>query len=178
MLEEADRLGYRRINIIPRESYDNVFGSLAKLPSGGTAESPLSVKNNNPGNLRPVKGEGFRKFETPQEGILALKEDLASKIGGTSAAMKNVLGEGYEPSISNLISVYAPQSENDTAGYANFIAQKLGVDPDYVLKPEDIDRLIPAIVEFEGGAKAVDYFKAKEKPKKIYRVGLDGKVIR
>lgn len=183
LLDEADRLGYRRVNIIPRESYSSVFGGIIDTSGGtgsGDQSAPLSIRNNNPGNLRPTGQQtGFRRFETPQEGVIALKEDLSAKIGGSSSAMKGKYGEGYEPTVKNLISAYAPPSENDTGAYVGFVADKLGVDENYVLKPEDIDRLVPAIIEFEGGKKAVSYFNAgdQEKKRTVYRLSLDGKVI-
>lgn len=179
-LEEADKQGYRRINVgLPRESYESVFGGVIQLPSGGTKDDPMSVRNNNPGNLRPVgSASGFVRYETPQEGINALQEDLEAKINGKSPAMKDKFGDSYVPTIENLISVYAPDTENDTSSYVDFVSEKLGVDKSYTLKPEDIKRLVPAIIEFEGGQRAVDYFSGAglDAPKR-FRVGIDGKII-
>lgn len=175
-IDEANRLGYRDVSYgLPKQSYQNVFGGI--IDTKPKENVPLSIRNNNPGNLRPP-GErtGMKRYETPQEGMLALKEDLASKINGTSSAMKSALGDDYEPTVENLISVYAPNEENDTAGYIKFVSSKLGVAPDYALQPQDIDRLIPAIVEFEGGKDAVDYFKPENK-KRTFRLDLSGKVI-
>jgi hypothetical protein len=135
--------------------------------SGGKVNpnAPLTVRYNNPGALREVGSkEGFRKFNTPQEGLKALRADLVGKISGESPAMKAKLGEGYEPTVANLISVYAPSSENNTAGYIDKVTKDLGISPDQRLEVDDVDAVMRAVVEMEGGKEAVAYYYDKTQP--------------
>lgn len=120
----------------------------------------LSVRNNNPGNLRPVgQSTGFQQFSSPEEGMNALKGDLLTKIKGNSKAMTANYGQGYSPTITNIISTWAPPTENDTQSYINFVSQKMGVSPDDPLTPEQADALSQAIIQMEGGQEASEYYQ-------------------
>jgi len=86
---------------------------------------PLSMRNNNPGNMRPLgQNAGFQAFDSPDAGLDAMRRDLTVKILGKSNAMKANYGENYQPSLKNLISTWAPPTENDTGNYINFVSQK------------------------------------------------------
>ncbi len=117
----------------------NVFG-----------KTPLSLRNNNPGNIRGRDGK-FRKFGTMQEGLQAMRDDLTVKVTGKSNAMKAKFGEGYQPTLANVISAWAPPHENDTNNYVNYVASKAGLSPDHVMTKEDVDKIIPAMTQMEGG---------------------------
>jgi hypothetical protein len=126
-------------------------------PSMGN--QPLNVRNNNPLNMRPVGADtGFQQYSTPQEGMDAARKDLAAKISGNSRAMKSRFGEGYAPTLANLITTWAPPSENDTQNYIDFVSKKTGIAPEQKLSLMDIERLIPAMAEMEGGQKSLAAF--------------------
>lgn len=113
--------------------------------AGGAAPSSRPV--NNPGNLRPVgSSTGFQQFSTPQAGLDAMKADLVAKVNG-SPSMK-----GAKPTIRNILSVYAPPSENDTPSYIKNVSQGSGLDPDQPLSVDDIDKILPLMVKQEGNA--------------------------
>lgn len=121
--------------------------------------APLSVRNNNPLNIRPIgASKGFEGYASPQEGFDAAKRDLMVKLTGKSNAMKSRFGQGYQPTLANLINTWAPPSENDTNNYLNVVAKRTGIDPSQVLTPADIDALLPAMTHMEGGPKATEYF--------------------
>lgn len=154
----AKRTGYKSPQMRQKEQMDSVNNAImSKL---GGKNQPLSVRNNNPGNMRPVgQGEGFQAFESPQEGLRAMEADLTAKITGKSPIMKERYGEGYQPTLQSIIETWAPPTENDTAGYVNFVAQKTGIQPNQVLSPMDIQKLIPAMIEKEGGKEASQYYQ-------------------
>ena len=120
-------------------------------------DAPLSIKNNNPGNLRMAgqpgaeEGlEGFASFSTPGQGLNALTRQIVLD----TQTRGLTLGE--------FITKYAPPSENDTEGYIRFMEQRTGVPrnrkvPEFLVR--DIAR---AIVEFEGGKLALRYFFGDE----------------
>lgn len=81
----------------------------------------LNHKNNNPGNLRSVKGP-FLKFKTWDEGMLALRDYVTRACTGKHKA--------YKPdfTITEFFNVYAPSSDNNNPyKYASWVAGKLGV---------------------------------------------------
>lgn len=119
---------------------------------------PINVRLNNPGNMRGKTG-AFQNFATPDEGLLAMRNDLLKKVSGQSNAMAGRFGQGYQPTLSNVITTWAPPEENDTQSYINFVSQKSGLNPNQVLTQADIDRIIPAMIEQEGGGKAASYYK-------------------
>lgn len=119
------------------------------------------IRNNNPGNISfdpgttwngQVGNDGiFVIFSDMQYGLRALGMDLANKM----------LRDGLT-SISDVISVYAPPSENDTAAYIASVSRDTGLAPD-----EDIPKtlsalhgLIRAIINHEEGAAASQTFVA------------------
>lgn len=132
------------------------FDRLDALRNGGV---PVSVINNNPGNIRGADGK-FKKFPTADAGLEAMKNDLSVKVSGNSRAMKANFGENYDPTIANIISTWAPSSENDTEAYIKHVSEKSGILPDEPLKNEDIDRIMPAMIEMEGGKVSSDYYGA------------------
>lgn len=122
-------------------------------------QQPLNVRNNNPGNLRPVgQTQGFQGFKTPEEGMAAMVNDLTAKVTGNSPAMKARFGEGYQPTLANVITTWAPPEENDTKAYIDAVSKKSGVKPDQVLSLMDIQRIMPAMIEQEGGGSALEHF--------------------
>lgn len=118
---------------------------------------PLSVRNQNPGNMRGKNG-GFQKFSSPEEGLRAMRNDLLLKIAGNSPAMKARYGKDYQPTLRNLISTWAPPSENDTENYIGFVAKQTGLHPDAPLTADSVDALIPAMTQMEGGKAAAIHF--------------------
>lgn len=122
----------------------------------GQSSAPLSVRNNNPGNIKGA--DGFRSFASPEEGMQAMRSDLMAKVSGNSKAMAGKFGKDYKPTLRNVISTWAPPSENDTEGYVKFVADKAGLDPDAVLTAGDVDKIIPAMTQMEGGPQAAEYF--------------------
>jgi len=88
--------------------------------------TPLGVRNNNPGNLRPVgASEGFQRFNSMQEGVDAA-DSLLDKYG---KAGRNT--------ISKVVNRWAPSSENNTRAYIKHVSGAMGLGPDEPLNLED-----------------------------------------
>ncbi|MFY3647720.1 phage tail tape measure protein [Achromobacter xylosoxidans] len=123
--------------------------------SGGeyssTPGDPRGIRNNNPGNLVYVGQTGaskeangrFATFASAQEGLNAL------------AAQLRRYGQRGLNSIQSIVNTYAPASENNTGAYANYLAQKMGIDTDTQFDvnsdPAALAALIRGIVEYENG---------------------------
>jgi hypothetical protein len=115
----------------------------------GQSNLPLGLRNNNPGDERPGDNwqgmigtnEGFIVFQDISWGIRAMAQDLLNKIN-----------KG-ENTITEIITIYAPPSENDTAAYIAAVSADMGVDPNQVLSMDTstFHNLIRAIMNHELG---------------------------
>lgn len=114
---------------------------------------PLSVQNNNPGNLRlagqpgAVEGEGgFAAFASPGQGLRALTRQVVLDT------------QTRDMSLGDFLNKYAPPSENKTNQYIDFVERQTGLDAKGKVPESKIPQLVQAIVRMEGGQEAVDYF--------------------
>ncbi|HHU2509615.1 TPA: transglycosylase, partial [Escherichia coli] len=126
----------------------------ADLNIGGSNAKNRNYRNNNLGNLVFANQEGatlespnakgeqrFARFNTPEEGIRALANQVSSYYNGTSAAA------GYQKlqTVSSIISKWAPPNENNTNQYIDNVSKYLGVSPNEkidVSKPEVMTQLV------------------------------------
>lgn len=102
--------------------YQDDVGGTARNGAGKT----LAERNNNPGNLRGSSGEGgFSGYSTEQEGWDAMSRQLMMYFNGTSRAA------GFKKlrNVQDIISTWAPPSENDTDSYVREVANYIGVGP-------------------------------------------------
>jgi hypothetical protein len=119
---------------------------------------PLGLRNNNPGNLRPLGGgqkwlgeierdtiNNFSRFSDIAYGLRAMITDITG----------DIVVDGMD-TIRKITSVYAPPSENDTTAYINAVASYTGWHPDQVITPNaaNIEKLIRAKMKVELGAQA------------------------
>ena len=119
---------------------------------------PMSVRNNNPGNLVDTKTGEPTTFKTPEAGKAALDKDLDLKISGNSPAYKARFGEA-PVTPANLAEVWAPasakgNSQASTSNYGASIAKALGIKPTDPIPntPEAKAKVSQAIAQFEAGA--------------------------
>jgi len=138
----------------------NVISSVTRTPGAqGAPGAPVSVRNNNPGNLVDSAGK-IRTFATPAEGERALEADLQLKLSGQSPAVKQRFGDqvGGFMSPSLLAETWAPSTAQgntpeSTANYAKAISRALGVDTTSQIPntPEALAKAKAAITQFEAG---------------------------
>lgn len=128
-----------------RESSGKITSAPTSAAPVGAA--PLGLRQNNPGNLRswgsaPVQN-GFARFNSTAEGLSAM--------AGNLVAYYNKYGA---QTVRDIVSRWAPSSENDTQGYIAAIAKKLGVDAGQALNMKDpatLSRLMGAMIQQEQG---------------------------
>lgn len=115
------------------------------------------IRNNNPGNIRwgenwkglvpdgRKKDKSFCVFEEPKWGIRALCKVLIT------------YNRRYGlDTVQEIISRFAPTSENDTKAYMNHVAKLLGVRPDEQIKvcnERVMYTLITSIIQHENGVQ-------------------------
>lgn len=124
-------------------------------PIVGDDSLPRGLRNMNPGNIEAgrftqsqpgyVGSDGrFAKFDTLEHGI------------GAQAALLDSYGRKGINTVAGVINRWAPQAENGaaTGNYAQFVARKIGVDPNAPIDlsdPETRTKIAYAMGEFENG---------------------------
>lgn len=112
---------------------------------------PRGIRNNNPGNIKAGKfaaemgavgSDGtFAIFRSPEDGLNALRE-----------LMRRYNSKGID-TVSEIISKFAPPSENNTQAYIASLAKSMGVNPGDHLKmtPDVLQALMSGITKIENG---------------------------
>ncbi|HBM3271245.1 hypothetical protein [Klebsiella michiganensis] len=107
----------------------------------------LADRNNNPGNIRPVGGGGFRAFGSALEGWEAMKNQLMRYFTGKTT------GRSLQ-TIMDIVSTWAPAADNnDPAKYARDVAGWMGVSPTAALNlsdPNTMAMLMQSMARKEG----------------------------
>lgn len=122
----------------------------------------LSVKNNNPLNLRSSankwKGEvtsSSDEFEVFESWVMGLRAGLKN--------MKTQIERGNN-TIAKLVNVWAPPTENETENYIRYVCEKSGIDRDTKISFSlpFIQPITNAMVKMESGQdlKADDFLSA------------------
>ncbi len=113
---------------------------------GGTGNT-LADRNNNPGNIRPVGGGGFRTFENALRGWTAMKNQLMRYFTGKTTGRRL-------QTIMDIVSTWAPAADNnDPAKYARDVAGWMGVSPTAALNlsdPNTMAMLMQSMARKEG----------------------------
>lgn len=113
---------------------------------GGTGNT-LADRNNNPGNIRPVGGGGFRTFENALHGWTAMKNQLMRYFTGKTTGRRL-------QTIMDIVSTWAPAADNnDPAKYARDVAGWMGVSPTAALNlsdPNTMAMLMQSMARKEG----------------------------
>lgn len=143
---------------------DRALGLTPKLPprsSGLPGAGPDKVDNwetqhNNFGGMRKVgvpaagpNAGGFQEFDTPEAGVAAISHQLDRYASGATTGKSLT-------TIRQIVSTWAPASENPTAALIARASKIVGVDPDAQLNLADPDvkaKLIEATIRNEQGGK-------------------------
>ncbi|WP_163570132.1 hypothetical protein [Klebsiella pneumoniae] len=115
------------------------------IPDG--TGNTLADRNNNPGNIRPVGGGGFRTFENALRGWAAMKNQLMRYFTGKTTGRRL-------QTIMDIVSTWAPAADNnDPAKYARDVAGWMGVSPTAALNlsdPNTMAMLMQSMARKEG----------------------------
>ncbi|WP_236547266.1 lytic transglycosylase domain-containing protein [Enterobacter roggenkampii] len=123
--------------------YEDENAGVASNPSGRT----LADKNNNPGNIRGKSGVGgFAGYSSEQEGWDAMSSQLMRYFNGQTTGKRL-------KTVKDIISTWAPSSENDTSSYIKQVSSYLGVGANEELNladPNVMAKLRTAMARHEG----------------------------
>jgi hypothetical protein len=140
---------------------------LAALAWGGKRwVQQRGIRNNNPGNVRLVPGvtwagqvspaeqtdAEFVQTRAPEYGIRMIARIL--KTYGSKAGLPGVGGPSID-TVQEIISRWAPPSENDTAAYIESVRKALGVPSAQTAIDiaASLPVLVPAIIQHENGVQ-------------------------
>lgn len=94
----------------------------------------IRISNNNwQGKRANNTDEEFEQFETPELGIRAATRNIRT------------YGQRGLQTVKDIISTWAPASENNTASYIQNVASRMGVDPNQTLDLNDTDTMVKLI---------------------------------
>lgn len=118
------------------------------------------LRNRNPGNIRRTPGRGIYRGEVEHPTDPEFRQFVALKWGYRALfvvlytyQLRHKLHTPRE-----MISRWAPPSENRTEEYIRFVCERTGLDPDTPISTLDSKTMLPlgaAISEIENGEKAV-----------------------
>lgn len=125
---------------------------LAPSAAGGSRRGPLGIRDNNPGNLRYIANparawngqigdnQGFGVYDTAANGVRAMSHQLQEDFANG------------DTTLADLITTWAPPSENDTAAYIAAVAAQTGLDPNARLDLyPNLPAIVAAIIQHENG---------------------------
>jgi len=92
------------------------------------SELPLGLRNNNPGNLRPNPGTKWHGQIGENSGFVVFDSDLHG-LRAMARNLKNQRRIHGLKTLSSMLNKYAPQTENDTLAYIEFVSQRSGFEP-------------------------------------------------
>lgn len=144
-------------------------GSTTTTSSGSTAYSGLSylgqhnlprgMRNNNPGNLRISSNAWQGKIPASMntDGAFEQFYNYAYGIRAMIKLLIHYMTVKKLVTIRDIISTYAPSSENDTNAYIRNVATATGFPPDWPLSPspDTLRRLVIAMSRVENGREAI-----------------------
>lgn len=136
--------------------FGTVLGLLL-IGGGGYAVYTMTrgLRNNNPGNIK-YDGTQWEGLATPPtDGTFAIFTDATYGIRALGKILSNYVAiDGLAPTVTALISRWAPPNENDTAAYIQDIKTQLGipVDQEPTLNLAiDLPAVVAAIIQHENG---------------------------
>lgn len=133
-------------------------GAVATLSFLGQSNLPRGIRNNNPGNIRISSNPWKGKVQNNTDGAF---EQFSAYVWGIRAMIKNLMSYQTQRglnSIRQIVSTWAPSSENNTAEYISTVAQLTGRNPDAPLNLQDratMQKLVQAMATMENGRPAV-----------------------
>jgi hypothetical protein len=116
----------------------------------GQSGLPLGLRNNNPGDFRTgIAWQGA----TGSEGGFITFADISWGVRALCLDLINVISKDGLNTIRQVITKYAPPSENDTAAYIQAVSDDMGIGPDNPLDTgqQTISSLARAIMNQELG---------------------------
>ena len=117
----------------------------------------IGLRNNNVGNLRPLS-VGIWEGQIGTNGGFVVFKDVAWGIRAFATNFYTSINKHKTDTLRKYISRYAPESENDTLKYINYVSSQAGINPDQQIPrdAESLKKILRAQIEMENGKKNAD----------------------
>ena len=116
----------------------------------GNKKLPRGYRNNNPLNIRKTD----TRWQGQKEGNDKAFCTFENLVYGWRAALK-ILMISYRKrglkTIAEIIKHWAPDNENDTEAYMQYVVKQTGIPPNQKLKMADYQNVVKAMARFENG---------------------------
>ena len=118
-----------------------------------TKITPRGIRNNNPLNIR-IGNTWLGERKNPTDPAF---EEFVSIEYGLRAAfciLRRYIRRYHKQTVADIVSTWAPASENNTQRYIDIVCQRSGIKPDQQIQYEDADtmcRLVEAMAFVECG---------------------------
>lgn len=110
---------------------------------------PRGIRNNNPLNIEQgANWNGLADVQT--DARFCVFKDVRYGYRAAARIIDNYKNRGVE-TLAQIISTWAPASENNTAAYIDSVSQKIGVGADSVVTKEFYPALFAAMTIHENG---------------------------
>lgn len=111
---------------------------------------PRGIRNNNPLNIRI--GNSWRgRRESNTDGSFEQFIDASWGLRAAGIILRNYQRKHGLKTLQQMISRWAPNNENDTNNYVNFVSKKTGFSPDRVISDNDLPKMMAAMISIENG---------------------------
>ncbi|ODS10165.1 structural protein P5 [Vibrio scophthalmi] len=122
------------------------------LYMAGKEMMPRGIRNKNPLNIEYNKANDWEgQTGVEPEGRFARFSESVYGIRAGAKLISNYMTVHNRYSVIDILERFAPASENHTAGYANFVASKMGVGVSERLNKTHIPAMVTAMIQFENG---------------------------
>lgn len=119
-----------------------------QLPVSGNLQRGL--RNNNPLNIRFNSANNW-DGQTGSDGAFCKFSSMYYGLRAAGRLMKTYRDKYKADTIGEIIARWAPQSENNTASYTQFVVMKTGIASNKVLMKEDYPTVANAMIFLENG---------------------------
>lgn len=121
-----------------------------ELAGSSVLALPRGIRNNNPGNIR-YTGTQWKGLASPAtDGAFCIFTDARYGIRAMAKILASYQSRGVD-SLPEIISTWAPSSENDTQSYILSVSARSGLSPVGIVSREQWPQLIEAIIWHENG---------------------------
>lgn len=121
---------------------------------------PLGLRNNNPGNLRPLSGSqkwlGQVGVSTGATGSFCIFSNVFWGLRAMATDLLNDYRLKGLTTLTKLLSEYAPNNENRTAEYAAYVSRKTGIPVNATINMNltNLTAIMRAMIQMEVGEKS------------------------
>jgi hypothetical protein len=121
--------------------------------SGSALADTRGFRNNNPGNLVYILLNPFNG-QIGKDGAYAVYDTISNGVRALGKQLDNYVVRDNLTTVQDIITKWAPPSENDTQAYIVDVANRLGVAVDQPLAwPSEKPDLVAAIIQHENGVQ-------------------------